>query len=92
MQTFFDLIKEEDDPGVRIVMGHFMFVYIHPYMDGNGRMARFLMNVMLASGGYPWTIVPVERRNDYMAALESASTESNISLFANFLAELVGKH
>jgi Fic family protein len=92
MPTFFDLIKEEDDPGVRIVLGHFMFVYIHPYMDGNGRMGRFLMNVMLASGGYPWTIVPVERRNDYMAALESASTESNISPFANFLAELVGKH
>jgi hypothetical protein len=92
MPTFFDLIKEEDDPGVRIVLGHFMFVYIHPYMDGTGRMGRFLMNVMLASGGYPWTVVPVERRNDYMAALESASTESNISPFANFLAELVGKH
>ena len=92
MPTFFDLIKEEDDPGVRIVLGHFMFVYIHPYMDGNGRMARFLMNVMLASGGYHWTIVPVERRSAYMAALESASTESNISPFANFLAELVGNH
>lgn len=92
MPTFFDLIKEEDDPAVRIVLGHFMFVYIHPYMDGNGRMGRFLMNVMLAAGGYPWTIVPVERRNDYMTALESASTESNISPFASFLAELVGNH
>jgi hypothetical protein len=91
MPTFFDLIKEEDDPAVRVVLGHFMFVYIHPYMDGNGRMGRFLMNVMLASGGYHWTIVPVERRNDYMTALEAASTESNISPFANFLAELVGK-
>jgi len=92
MPRFFDLIKEEDDPGVRIVLGHFMFVYIHPYMDGNGRMGRFLMNVMLASGGYRWTIVPVERRSAYMAALESASSESNISPFANFLAELVGSH
>lgn len=92
MPIFIDLIKEEDDPAVRVVLGHFMFVYIHPYMDGNGRMGRFLMNVMLASGGYPWTIVPVERRNDYMTALESASTESNISPFAIFLAELVGNH
>lgn len=92
MPTFFDLIKEEHDPAVRVVLGHFMFVYIHPYMDGNGRIGRFLMNVLLASGGYHWTIVPVERRSDYMAALESASTESNISPFANFLAELVGNH
>jgi hypothetical protein len=37
--------------GVRVVLGHFIFVYIHPYMDGNGRMGRFLMNVMLAGGG-----------------------------------------
>lgn len=55
MPAFFDLLKEEPDPAVRTVLGHFMFVYIHPYMDGNGRIGRFLMNVMLAAGGYPWT-------------------------------------
>jgi Fic family protein len=58
-------------------------------MDGNGRIGRFLMNLMLASGGYPWTIIPVERRNDYMAALESASVDQNIEPFAEFLAQLV---
>jgi Fic family protein len=36
---------------VRAVLGHQLFGYIHPYPDGNGRMARFLMNVLLASGG-----------------------------------------
>ena len=49
---------------------------------------RFLMNLMLASGGYPWTIVPLERRADYMAALERASVDGHIKPFANFLAEL----
>jgi Fic family protein len=43
---------------VRVVLGHFVFVYIHPYIDGNGRMGRFLMNLMLASGGYPWAVIP----------------------------------
>jgi hypothetical protein len=51
-----NLLHQEDEASVRGVLGHFMFVYIHPYMDGNGRMGRFLMNLMLASGGYPWTI------------------------------------
>jgi Fic family protein len=74
---------------VRVVLGHFIFVYVHPYMDGNGRMGRFLMNVMLASGGYPWTIIPVDRRNDYMRALESASVKQEIKPFAAFVADLV---
>lgn len=87
MPALFDLLKEEADPSIRVVLGHFIFVYIHPYMDGNGRMGRFLMNVTLASGGYPWTIVPFQQRDDYMAAMESASVGQNIQP----LAELVGR-
>jgi Fic family protein len=66
-----------------------MFVYIHPYMDGNGRIGRFLMNVMLASGGYPWTVIPVEKRTEYLQALESASVREEISPLAEFLGSLV---
>jgi Fic family protein len=89
MPVLFDLLQEETDPAVRVVLGHFIFVYIHPYMDGNGRMGRFLMNAMLAGGGYPWTVIPVERRDDYMQALEKASVRQNIEPFTAFLAGLV---
>jgi len=89
MPALFDLIKDENNPAVRVVLGHFMFVYIHPYMDGNGRMGRFLMNVMLAAGGYPWTVIPVEDRNAYMETLEAASTTEDITPFTDFLATLV---
>ncbi len=89
MPALFDLLQGEAEPAVRVVLGHFVFVYIHPYIDGNGRLGRFLMNVMLASGGYPWTIVPLERRDDYMAALESASVRNDISPFARFVGGLV---
>jgi len=89
MPALFDLLREETEPSVRVVLGHFIFVYIHPYVDGNGRMGRFLMNTMLASGGYPWTVIPVEKRDVYMAALEEASVERNIRPFADFLAQLV---
>ena len=63
--------------------------YIHPYMDGNGRVGRFLMNVMLASGGYPWTVIPVGDRNAYMSALERASVGEDIVPFADFVGGLV---
>lgn len=89
MPTFFELLQQEREPAVRIVLGHFIFVWIHPYFDGNGRMGRFLMNVMLASGGYPWTIVPLDKRNEYMSALESASVDQDIKPFAMFLAGLL---
>ncbi|MET0532638.1 MAG: Fic family protein, partial [Steroidobacter sp.] len=91
MPTFFDLIREETEPAVRVVLGHFAFVYIHPYFDGNGRIGRFLMNVMTAAGGYPWTIIPLERRSDYMAALEAASVNQDIKPFTKLLAEFVKK-
>ena len=78
MSTFFDLLRDETEPSVRVVLGHFMFVYVHPWPDGNGRVGRLLMNVTLAAGGYPWTVVPVERRDPYMAALEDASVHQDI--------------
>jgi len=48
MPALFDLLEHEPEPGARAVLGHWLFGYIHPYPDGNGRMARFLMNAMLA--------------------------------------------
>ncbi len=89
MPAFFTLLQEEEEPAVRAVLGHFFFVYIHPYIDGNGRMGRFLMNVMLASGGYPWTVIPLDTRSEYMTALEDASVRGNIEPFTQFIAELV---
>jgi len=86
---FFELLQAETEAAVRVVLGHFVFVYIHPYMGGNGRMGRFLMNAMIAAGGYPWTIIPLERRAGYMNALESASVNHAIKPFAEFLANLV---
>lgn len=88
MPVFFEVLENEPDASVRAVLGHFCFVFIHPYSDGNGRTARFLMNLMLASGGYPWTVVPVDQRKPYMDSLEFASVEQNIAPFAAFLGKL----
>jgi fido (protein-threonine AMPylation protein) len=89
MNALFDLIEKEKEVPARIVLGHWLFGYIHPYPDGNGRMARFLMNAMLASGGYPWTVIKVDDREKYMRALETASVDNDIKPFATFIAERV---
>lgn len=91
MPILFEMLEEEPEASVRAVLGHFIFVFIHPYMDGNGRMGRFLMNAMLASGGYPWTVIPVERRDEYMQALEKASVDQDIAPFAAFVGYLVNE-
>jgi Fic/DOC family len=87
MDTLLDLLENEEAAIVRAIIGHWLFGFIHPYMDGNGRMARFLMNIMLASGGYPWTIVRTARGKEYLDALEAASAQQNIQPFAKFIRE-----
>jgi hypothetical protein len=52
-------------------------------------MARFLMNAMLASGGYPWTVIRVRDRNAYLRALDSASIDVDINPFSAFVAKRV---
>jgi Fic family protein len=89
MPVFFEMLTQEAEPSVCVVLGYFIFVYIHPYMDGNGRIGRFLMNVISRGRRIPWTVVPLERRDAYMAALEEASVRQNIEPFADFLAQLV---
>jgi len=89
MPAFFDLLEKESEPSVRAVLGHWLFGYIHPYPDGNGRMARFLMNVMLASGGYPWTVIRVRDRKAYLAALDRASIDMDINPFTTLIAQRV---
>ncbi len=89
MPALFDLINKEQEPAVRAVLAHWLFGYIHPYFDGNGRTARFLMNVLLAGGGFPWTVIRVDDRSRYMATLESASVENDVRPFAEFIAEQV---
>lgn len=85
MKTLEKLLSEEESAAVRAVLGHFIFVFIHPYMDGNGRMGRFILNLMLVSGGFNWTVIRVSERKKYMEALEAASVEGNIKPFAEFV-------
>ncbi len=86
MPALFDILESESNLGVRAILTHWLFGYLHPFPDGNGRIARFLMNSLLAAGGHPWTVIRVENREEYLAALEQASVEDDLAPFARFVA------
>jgi Fic family protein len=67
---------------------HHSFVHIHPFLDGNGRTARLLMNILLMRNGYPFTIVLKVDRPKYLRALSEADN-GNLTPFANFTANCV---
>ena len=87
LEALWEMLEAEPEACVRAVLGHHLFVFIHPYYDGNGRVGRFLMNTLLASGGYPWTVIRMSQRDAYMKALEAASVKGQITPLAEFIAQ-----
>lgn len=67
---------------------HTWLVYIHPFVDGNGRVARLLMNLILMRYGYPIAVISREDRYRYYDALEE-SQSSDLSAFISLLTECV---
>ena len=67
---------------------HAELVRIHPFVDGNGRTSRLLMNYQLMAKGFLPVSVDKEKRLDYYNALEEYAVNKNLEPFANFIAEL----
>jgi Fic family protein len=72
---------------LRAVLVHLWFVWVHPFPDGNGRVARFLMNAALLAGGLPWLTIRVEQRSAYFEALRRAQMEDEYAPFTRFIAQ-----
>jgi len=73
----------------RAALIHCEFVKIHPFIDGNGRTTRLLMNLELLKNGFPSAILPVSRRLEYYEALDLAHTKNDFSLFYKLIYEIV---
>ena len=69
-------------------MAHFKLVQIHPFVDGNGRTARLLTNLILMQNGFPPTVVLKLDRNKYYNCLEKGH-KNNLQDFINFIARSV---
>ena len=66
---------------------HQRFVFIHPFVDGNGRVARLLMNLALLRNGFTIAIIPALLRHEYIYSLETAHTRPEV--FVDFIADRV---
>lgn len=71
----------------KAIMTHFVFVYIHPFGDGNWRTARFLMNHTLGSDKLDWITILSDRKKEYIDALKQASEGEDISAFTKLITD-----
>ncbi len=76
-------------PVERAARVHSDFVKIHPFVDGNGRTSRLLMNLELMKAGYPAAVLPVERRFEYYWALDQDQVHGNPGPFLNLISVIV---
>ncbi len=83
-----DVNTFEGNDVLQASFAHYQLVAIHPFVDGNGRTARLLMNLLLLRNQYPPVLLPVEKRSQYYDAL-SAADEGNMVLFDELIAQTV---
>lgn len=84
-------LEQEEHPVHIAALAHLKLVTIHPFVDGNGRTARLLMNLVLQLHGYPMAIVRNEERTDYLDALATAQTKDNLKPYLNLIENAVDR-
>ncbi|XP_071955756.1 protein adenylyltransferase FICD-like [Antedon mediterranea] len=89
MQEFIDWLNSNDaldlHPIELAALAHYKLVHIHPFVDGNGRTSRLLMNVILMQAGYPPIDVKVTERHEYYTAIKTGN-QGDIRPFIRFIA------
>jgi Fic family protein len=89
LQTWYTKNKKKLHPLVVAIYFHVGFEIIHPFVDGNGRVGRLLMNFILHKSGYPMINVPNIQRNRYYEVLNEAQVNGNLRPFIEFTIELL---
>ena len=77
--------KEDLSPIARALLVHLEFVTIHPFMDGNGRLGRLLMNHVLLTAGLPWVTIRSDERVPFFKAIEQAQVDGDAVPFIRFV-------
>ncbi|TVX98257.1 Fic family protein [Cohnella terricola] len=94
MAHFTQWLKEEGanlHPVARAAAVHSEFVKIHPFVDGNGRTARLLLNFELMKNGYPPIVIEKEQRLAYYTALDETHITGDFSKFISFVIPIIDR-
>jgi len=92
MNEFITWLHDTDiDTPTLAVQAHLKFVSIHPFVDGNGRTARLLMNLILLQSDYPPTIISKEDRQTYLSAIEKVQLGGSSAQYYNFMYQAINK-
>jgi Fic family protein len=81
------LHQTHEHPVLKAAEAHLRLVTIRPFVDGNGRTARLLMNLLLMQAGYPPAIIRPARRQEYIESLIEAQTQQRPDTFLNLMAD-----
>jgi len=81
--------RKDLDPIARALLVHLEFVTIHPFMDGNGRLGRLLMNYALLVAGVPWVTIRSDERMPFFKAIEQAQVDGEAATFIKFVWHLI---
>jgi Fic family protein len=81
----FDFYKALTHPFSKAAYIMIVISEVHPFLDGNGRMARVMMNAELSSAGHTKIIIPTVYREDYLGALRQLTRNSNPSVYTRML-------
>ena len=76
--------KSKVHPVELAALVHLRLVTIHPFTDGNGRVSRLMMNLVMAKAGFPMLDIPYEKRGGYYRALERAQTREEGTIFLHW--------
>lgn len=81
--------RRDVDPLVKALTLHLEFVTIHPFFDGNGRLGRLLMNLLLLSNDAPWVTIPVDQRTPFFQSIEVAQVDGAVEQYLRFVWDAV---
>lgn len=81
--------KQKLHPLIVAAYFHVMFEMIHPFVDGNGRVGRLLMNFILHKNGFPMINIPSKQKYKYYEVLEKAQVKGNLKPFIDFLYKII---